>query len=79
METLPLTGPQGPFLLMEENIYVEWLRINAKYLNLNAIELKLKLPQSTLRKFASGERPLPAVHHVAVEKWVKSFVKELPS
>lgn len=61
-----------------ENVYLEWLKENAEYLSLRKIEAKLNIPESTLRKFANGDRPLPAQHHKPVEKFVKSLFKDLP-
>lgn len=64
---------------MEENKYLDWLKVNAEYLSLRKIEAKLNIPESTLRKFASGERSLPPQYHKPLEKWIKAFIKELPN
>lgn len=61
-----------------ENVYLDWLKANAEYLSLRKIEAKLNIPESTLRKFASGERSLPTQYHKSVEKWVKTLFKDLP-
>lgn len=61
-----------------ENVYLDWLKANAAYLSLRKIEAKLNIPESTLRKFTSGLRPLPTQYHKAIEKWVKGLIKDLP-
>jgi hypothetical protein len=63
---------------MEENIYTHWVKANAEYLSLRKIEVKLNIPESTLRKFVAEDRPLPEKYHKPIEKWVKALIKDLP-
>lgn len=58
-----------------ENKYVAWLKNNAEFLRLRRLEERLKIPESTLRKFVAGERPLPPQYIEPIEKWVKKFIK----
>lgn len=49
---------------------LQWFKENASCFNLDAIEKKFKIPQSTLYKWVSGRRELP-------KKWEKVLIEWL--
>jgi hypothetical protein len=51
-----------------------WFKEKSKYLNFDAIEKELKIPQSTLYKWTSGKRNLPKKWEPVLIKWIDQFL-----
>lgn len=54
---------------------LQWILDNRTFLNISAIELELKTPRGTLRKFVSRERDVPDVWKKPVCEFVKKMKK----
>jgi hypothetical protein len=54
---------------------LNWFKEKSKYLNFDAIEKELKIPQSTLHRWIAGKRNLPKKWEPVLIKWVEEFKK----
>ncbi|MBO9658331.1 MAG: hypothetical protein J7527_05855, partial [Chitinophagaceae bacterium] len=51
----------------------QWLKDNASFLKISAIERALEMPEGTLKKFIDGRRDLPDKWKLSVDRWVSIF------
>jgi hypothetical protein len=67
---------KGCEAMHKDRKYFEYrFKEKSKYLNFDAIEKELKIPQSTLHRWIAGKRNLPKKWEPVLIKWVEEFKK----
>lgn len=62
-------------IMQQKTNELNWLKNNARFLSISAIEKEIGCPETTIQKFIKGKRNLPAKWEEKIKLFISKFRK----